>query len=69
MKKGRTIKDLTAVVDYVKPSVLMGMQILFKTCYNKSFIVSGASGVGRLFHEAILKKMSQINERPVIFAL
>jgi hypothetical protein len=29
----------------------------------------GASGVARLFHEAVLKKMAQINERPVIFAL
>lgn len=29
----------------------------------------GASGVSRLFHEAVLKKMAQINERPVIFAL
>ncbi|CAF2772675.1 unnamed protein product [Rotaria sp. Silwood2] len=52
VKKGKAIKDLAAVVDYVKPSILMG-----------------ASGVGRLFHEAVLKKMAQINERPVIFAL
>lgn len=29
----------------------------------------GASGVARLFHEGVLKKMAQINERPIIFAL
>ncbi|CAF3168926.1 unnamed protein product [Rotaria socialis] len=52
MKKGKSVKDLNAVVDYVKPSVLVG-----------------ASGAGRLFHEAVLKKMGEINERPVIFAL
>ncbi|CAF1360380.1 unnamed protein product [Adineta steineri] len=52
VKKGKPIKDLTAVVDYVKPTVLLG-----------------ASGVARLFHEGVLKKMAKINERPVIFAL
>jgi malate dehydrogenase (oxaloacetate-decarboxylating)(NADP+) len=52
VKKGKPIKDLASVIDYVKPTVLMG-----------------ASGVSRLFHEAVLKKMAQINERPVIFAL
>ncbi|CAF0746727.1 unnamed protein product [Rotaria sordida] len=52
VKKGKAIKDLAAVVDFVKPSMLMG-----------------ASGVGRLFHEGVLKKMAQINERPLIFAL
>jgi malic enzyme len=29
----------------------------------------GASGVAKLFHDAVLKKMSDINERPIIFAL
>ncbi|CAF0769696.1 unnamed protein product [Didymodactylos carnosus] len=52
VKKGKPIKDLAAVVEYVKPTVMMG-----------------ASGVGRLFHEGVLRKMAQINERPVIFAL
>ncbi|UJR31879.1 hypothetical protein I4U23_019353 [Adineta vaga] len=52
VKKGKPIKDLTQVVDFVKPTVLLG-----------------ASGVGRLFHEGVLKKMADINERPVIFAL
>ncbi|CAF0877978.1 unnamed protein product [Adineta ricciae] len=52
VKKGKPIKDLTQVVDYVKPTILLG-----------------ASGVGRLFHEGVLKKMADINERPVIFAL
>lgn len=33
------------------------------------FFSSGASGVARLFHEGVLKKMAQANERPIIFAL
>ncbi|CAF1188991.1 unnamed protein product [Adineta ricciae] len=52
VKKGKAIKDLSSVIDYVKPTVLMG-----------------ASGVGRLFHDGVLKKMAQANERPIIFAL
>ncbi|CAF1115453.1 unnamed protein product [Rotaria sp. Silwood1] len=52
IKKGRAIKDLSSVIDYVKPTVLMG-----------------ASGVARLFHDGVLRKMAQINERPIIFAL
>jgi len=52
VKKGKAIKDLVSVIDYVKPTVLLG-----------------ASGVARLFHEGVLKKMAKINERPVIFAL
>ncbi|CAF3733292.1 unnamed protein product [Rotaria sp. Silwood1] len=35
----------------------------------KPSILMGVSGGGRLFHEGVLKKMAQINERPVIFAL
>ncbi|CAF2736708.1 unnamed protein product [Rotaria sp. Silwood2] len=52
LKKGRAIKDLSSVIDYVKPTVLMG-----------------ASGVARLFHDGVLKKMAQVNDRPIIFAL
>ncbi|CAF1130091.1 unnamed protein product [Adineta steineri] len=52
VKKGRAIKDLSSVIDYVKPTVLMG-----------------ASGVARLFHDGVLRKMAQANERPIIFAL
>lgn len=52
VKKGKAIKDLSSVIDYVKPTVLMG-----------------ASGVARVFHDGVLKKMSQVNERPIIFAL
>ncbi|UJR14839.1 hypothetical protein I4U23_001824 [Adineta vaga] len=52
VKKGKAIKDLPSVIDYVKPTVLMG-----------------ASGVARLFHDGVLKKMAQVNERPIIFAL
>lgn len=70
VKKGKSIKDLAAVVDYVKPTVLLGQTevLLFFPClYYDRF--SGATGVARLFHEGVLKKMAAINERPVIFAL
>ena len=70
VKKGKPIKDLIAVVDHVKPTVLMGrIGWTKKSDTERLWIFVGASGVGRLFHEAILKKMAQINERPVIFAL
>jgi malic enzyme len=37
---------------------------------NSSFVFCvGASGVGKLFHDGVLKKMAQANERPIIFAL
>ena len=29
----------------------------------------GASGVARLFHDGVLRKMAKVNERPIIFAL
>jgi len=32
-------------------------------------VLMGASGVARLFHDGVLRKMAQVNERPVIFAL
>ncbi|CAF1361487.1 unnamed protein product [Didymodactylos carnosus] len=35
----------------------------------KPSVMMGASGVARLFHEGVLRKMAQINERPIIFAL
>ena len=69
MKKGKPIKDLASVVDYVKPTVLLGMSNWLDDSIAKMYIDLGASGVSRLFHEGVLKKMAQINERPVIFAL
>jgi len=73
VKKGKPIKDLAAVVDYIKPTVLLGKRkfvdtfVFLRMKKNDRFL--GASGVARLFHEGVLKKMAAINERPVIFAL
>jgi malic enzyme len=42
-------------------------KLIFIICFN--LLCLGASGVARLFHDAVLKEMSQANERPIIFAL
>ena len=64
------MKDLTAVIEHVRPSVLMGQSNdEKKETFSFENNLLGASGVARLFHDGVLRKMAQVNERPVIFAL
>jgi malate dehydrogenase (oxaloacetate-decarboxylating)(NADP+) len=49
---GQQFKSLTEVVDYVKPTILMGL-----------------STIRGIFDKAILQKMAQLNEHPIIFPL
>jgi malate dehydrogenase (oxaloacetate-decarboxylating)(NADP+) len=50
--EGKQFKTLGEVVEYVKPTMIMG--------------VSTISGI---FDESILKRMAELNDRPIIFPL
>ena len=50
--EGKQYKSLHDVVEYVKPTILMGL-----------------STIGGAFDEKILKRMGELNEKPVIFPL
>lgn len=51
-KSCQPIKNLADIVDFVKPTAIIG-----------------AAAQGKVFTEEIIKKMTTLNERPVIFAL
>jgi malate dehydrogenase (oxaloacetate-decarboxylating)(NADP+) len=50
--QGKQFKSLSEVVEYVKPTMIMGM-----------------STIQGVFDEAILRRMAELNERPIIFPL
>lgn len=49
---GKQIKELAEVVEYVKPTILMGL-----------------STIGGAFNKDILRRMGELNDKPVIFPL
>lgn len=49
---GKQFKTLPEVVEYVKPTILMGL-----------------STIRGIFDESIVKRMAELNERPIIFPL
>lgn len=49
---GQQFKTLSQVIEYVKPTILMGL-----------------STIRGVFDEAILKRMAQLNNNPIIFPL
>jgi len=50
--EGKQIQSLARLIDYVKPTILMGL-----------------STIGGAFNKDILKRMAELNDRPVIFPL
>lgn len=50
--EGKQFKTLGEVVEYVKPTIIMGM-----------------STIQGIFDETILKRMAEMNDRPIIFPL
>lgn len=49
---GKQFKSLLEVIDYVKPTALIGL-----------------SSTGGVFNEEVLRRMGELNERPIIFPL
>jgi len=49
---GQQLRSLLEVIDYVKPTILMGL-----------------STIGGAFEKKILKRMAELNDKPVIFPL